>query len=587
MREALGEPYVSALRAGNADVEHSVDFVMYWWDHAAKLLTAKGSVLRRFGLVTTNSIDHFFNRRLVARYLEGLRPISLTYAIPDHPWTKATKDAAVVRIAMTVASAGMTVGRLLAIEHESRLDSDAPTIAFGQAEGFISANLTIGARLSDAKPLRANAKLASMGPALGGRGFVLQPSQVGHFQGIAGADASIIRPLVTGKDITERDRARFVIDLRSFSSEAELRARVPSIYDYLLETVRPVRAKNNDPKLRDEWWRFRRSNEDFASMTQDLGTYIATVETTKHRVFVLVRGVALVEHGVVGFGTDDPMILGYLSSHLHVCWTLAQGGTLEDRPRYNKILCFDPFPFPDPVPETLKQELREAAEELDSTRKAVLEAHPDLTLTKLYNVLEKVRATARQLPVALTPNPSPQGGGEQGAGNGLTEAEIDIRDRGRVLILKDLHDTIDRLTFRAYGWPETLSDEEILERLVALNKERRAEEARGQVRWLRPEYQIPRFGAPAEKKAQIEAELVAPEDKAKPGFPKDETRRAMAISGVLAGAGGPLSVADVATHFRQGKKLEREIGLTLRAFVRLGYVSSEDGGKSFLLRRIA
>ncbi|MBK7011853.1 MAG: hypothetical protein IPH43_03605 [Xanthomonadales bacterium] len=34
-------------------------------------------------------------------------------------------------------------------------------------------------------------------------------------------------------------------------------------------------------------------------------------------------------------------------------------------------------------------------------------------------------------------------------------------------------------------------DEAVLERLVALNAERAAEEARGLVRWLRPDYQNP------------------------------------------------------------------------------------------------
>lgn len=169
----------------------------------------------------------------------------------------------------------------------------------------------------------------------------------------------------------------------------------------------------------------------------------------------------------------------------------------------------------------------------------------------------------------------------------LTEAEIDIRDRGRVLILKDLHETIDRLTFRAYGWPETLSDEQILERLVALNAERRAEEAKGQVRWLRPDYQIARFGTPTEKKAQIEAQLLPPEETGKPAFPKEEARRAMAVSGVLAGADRPLSAADIAGHFRKGKTVEREVGLTLRAFARLGYLDTGDGGRTFTTRRVA
>ena len=88
-------------------------------------------------------------------------------------------------------------------------------------------------------------------------------------------------------------------------------------------------------------------------------------------------------------------------------------------------------------------------------------------LTGLYNVLEKLREA------------------------GVDENEQDIHERGLVSVMKHLHDQIDAAVFDAYGWPRDLSDEEILARLVELNKERRAEEAKGLVRWLRPEYQAP------------------------------------------------------------------------------------------------
>jgi hypothetical protein len=58
-------------------------------------------------------------------------------------------------------------------------------------------------------------------------------------------------------------------------------------------------------------------------------------------------------------------------------------------------------------------------------------------------------------------------------------------------ILRDLHDQIDAAVADAYDWPVDLSDEDILLRLVALNKERAEEEARCHIRWLRPEYQNP------------------------------------------------------------------------------------------------
>jgi Mg/Co/Ni transporter MgtE len=58
-----------------------------------------------------------------------------------------------------------------------------------------------------------------------------------------------------------------------------------------------------------------------------------------------------------------------------------------------------------------------------------------------------------------------------------------------VSLLLALHQKLDAAVAQAYGWPEDLSDVDILERLVALNHDRAVEEAQGRIRWLRPEYQ--------------------------------------------------------------------------------------------------
>ena len=54
----------------------------------------------------------------------------------------------------------------------------------------------------------------------------------------------------------------------------------------------------------------------------------------------------------------------------------------------------------------------------------------------------------------------------------LTAKEREIHEKGLVSVLRQLHDDLDAAVFAAYGWPATLTDEEILERLVALNRER-------------------------------------------------------------------------------------------------------------------
>lgn len=65
----------------------------------------------------------------------------------------------------------------------------------------------------------------------------------------------------------------------------------------------------------------------------------------------------------------------------------------------------------------------------------------------------------------------------------------------RVAIIDRLHEQIDAEVAAAYGWPADLPPAEIVARLVALNAERAAEEKAGKVRWLRPDYQEPRFGS--------------------------------------------------------------------------------------------
>ena len=257
-----------------------------------------------------------------------------------------------------------------------------------------------------------------------------------------------------------------------------------------------------------------------------------------------------------------------LSSRIHVVWSLSVGGTLEDRPRYNKSKCFDPFPFPDPS-DALKARIRAVAEELDALRKQRQAEHPDLTLTQIYNVLEKLRQ-----------------------GEALAEADEAIKDKGLVLIVKELHDQIDALVAEAYGWPENLSGEEILGRLVALNAERAAEERRGLVRWLRPDYQRARAGVAGRAEARPDAEqleaplVVAAGKEQKPLFPAGDVERTAAVFAALSDARGPLDAKILARAFRQGAKAEPAIARVLASLARLGHIYTADG-RDYALRRRA
>jgi hypothetical protein len=87
---------------------------------------------------------------------------------------------------------------------------------------------------------------------------------------------------------------------------------------------------------------------------------------------------------LVNIASSDAFVLGLLSSRIHVTWALAAGGTLEDRPRYNKTRCFEPFPFPDPT-QPQRERIRFLGERLDAHRKRRQEIHPDVSLTDMYS----------------------------------------------------------------------------------------------------------------------------------------------------------------------------------------------------------
>jgi len=565
LRSRLGDVYAEALWAAHPQMNESADLVMYWWDRAAELLTRPGTALRRFGFVTTNSINQLFQRRTVERHLKGKRPLSLIMAIPDHPWTKAGKDSAAVRIAMTVAQAGQHEGKLCEVVSESGLDTDQPQIELSEAFGRINPDLTTGVDASLAVGLLANTGLSSRGVSLHGTGFIVTPAEaealgLGRRPGLE----AHIRRYRHGRDLTARPRGVMVIDLDGLRSD-EVRSHYPEIYQHLLRTVKPERDRNNEPYRRENWWLFGRRNADMRGFTVGLQRYIATAETAKHRVFQFLDNLILPDNMVVAAGLSDAFHLGVLSSRFHAIWCLAQGGTLEDRPRYSKSRCFDPFPFPDAT-EAQKEAIRRPAEALDALRKQVLAEHPDLTLTGLYNVREAIRA-----------------------GRALTAKEANIRDRGLVLILDEHHAAIDAAVAAAYGWPADLAEDAVLARFVALNRERQQEETRGIVRWLRPDYQRPRFGGDATGGEQIAADvlLALPAAGSRPIFPSEAVGRVAAVLGMLANAATPLDAGQIAGQFRQGRKVERAVRDILVSLARVGEIATRDGGRSFARRLTA
>ena len=555
MREALGDGYAEALRAAYPKMPESADFVMFWWEKAA--LATRAGKTRRFGFITTNSLRQTFNRQVLEPHLaDPKKPLSLTFAIPDHPWVDAGEGAA-VRIAMTVAAPGSLPGRLFTVTGERRGEREAEgrDVTLSGQVGKIHANLRIGADVASAKTLRANEGLAYRGMQLIGSGFIVTPTEaralgLGTVPGLE----THIRAYRNGRDLTASPRGVMVIDLFGLS-EGEVRTRFPTVYQHVLDKVKPERDQNNRDSYKRNWWVHGEPRRDLRPALEGLPRYIATVETAKHRFFQFLDAATLPDNMLIAIGLDDATALAVLSSRFHVVWALAAGGRLGygNDPRYNKSRCFDPFPFPDAT-EAQKARLRALGEELDAHRKAQAAARPKLTLTAVYNVLEKLRAGER-----------------------IEGRDKETYDAGLVGILKGIHDRIDAEVAEAYGWPADLDDEAILTRLVDLNRARAAEEAQGLVRWLCPDYQNPAGRAAVAKGRQVELDVGAIEggsDKAP--WPKALPEQIAAVRAALSEM-GEATPEQVARQFKRARATS--VKPLLESLSALGQARLVEGGR--------
>jgi hypothetical protein len=534
MRGALGDGYVEALRAAHDDVPETADFVMYWWNHAAQLV--RDGRAQRFGLITTKSITHVSNRGIVAKHLRGANAIHLAFAIPNHPWIDAHEGAA-VRVAMTSGAAGMSDGRLLEPVAEDRGEDGATIVRFRQRRGVIQETLQIGPNSASLVSLRANSALSYMGVTLVGQGFLLNAEDE-----LRSREPAAVKPYVTGGELNQRRRNRYVIDLYPHD-ESEARARFPEAFQRVLDRVRPERRQNARTVYREKWWLHAEPRPALRAAVADLDQFIAICRTAKHRVFQTLPAITLVESTVVAIALPDLYHLGVLSSRPHVAFSLLVGTRLGvgDDPRYNNSLCFDPFPFP--IASTAQEaRIRALARQLEGHRKMRQQAHPDLTITAMYNVLDKVRD-----------------------GSTLTAKDRITHEQGLVSILRQLHDELDVAVIDAYGWPHDISDPEIVERLVALNAERAAEEESGAVRWLRPERQRPQDSA-----VPVQAELPSGRTiagttlkatTAKQRWPKPLPDRIGAVRTFAKASPHAVAIADIRSAFAGAPKKEVEAAL--------------------------
>jgi type II restriction/modification system DNA methylase subunit YeeA len=413
MRSELSDDYIDKLFTLWADrVPREADLCCYWLEKARQQI-ADGKCTRA-GLLATQRIRTGANRKVIQHIKKSG---GIYFAESDRDWIL---DGANVHVSMIGFDNGEDKSRVLD----------------GKSVSEINSNLTAAAAdLTEARKISKNSGIAFMGDTKVGP-FEIPETMAREWMPLRNPNgkpnSDVVLPWANGLEVTRQPQHLWIVDFPPGMSEAEA-AQYEKPFEYIRQYVKPMRATaRSGDRTGVAWWIHQRPRPDMRAALTRLKRYIATPCVSKHRIFVWLDTSILPDHQLIVFARDDDFFFGVLHSRLHRVWALATCGRLETRPQYTPTTTFETFPLPEPTREQAAT-IAIAAKELIEQRNNVLnDPNGDAkTLTALYNKLEK----------------------------------------GNASWLSNAHRVLDEAVFAAYGWPIELTDEQILERLLALNQE--------------------------------------------------------------------------------------------------------------------
>ncbi|GAA0771554.1 hypothetical protein E1180_05560 [Roseibium denhamense] len=486
-----GASYIAWLKHGRDDVDGGADLVAHFFRRAYSLLRQKGAM----GLIASNTIAQGDTRETGLRTIIANRG-SLYRATSRLKWPG---DAAVV-------VSTVHIGKVLP-------DNELPTILLDERPvDRISAFLVPG--LNDESPARLsqNENLAFQGSIILGMGFTFddKAAEKGTASSLSDMEriledphnAERIKPYLGGEEINNDPRHwhhRYVIDFEDFplcrdkelqlwsdSSEDDrtlmLRKGVvprdynrpvaadwPKLLDIVERYVKPDREKSKNKDVRAyPWWRHWRPRPELTEAMVGKDTGFALSRVSPHLELGPVPSSTTFADSCVVFAVEPVLYLAVLQSRIHETWARFFSSSMKDDLRYAPSDCFATFPFP--LDYVTNAELEDIGRRYLDHR-AQLMAAADEGMTPTYNKFHDPYCQApaivelRRLHAEMDQAVLEAYGWEDLA----TEAEP-------VFLTEE---TENEFTYQArLFWPSAFRDE-VLARLIDLNKVRAAEETAG------------------------------------------------------------------------------------------------------------
>lgn len=460
IREALGDEYVDSLfKVYSGKLGGFSDLCCYWFEKSrVQILNNKAF---RAGLLATQGIRGGVNREVLKNILDSG---GIFFAVSDRDWFL---DGAMVHVSMVGFDNGSESNRILD----------------GHVVNVIPPNLAVGTDITIAKRLQAMSTAYHEGTKKGAS-FELSPAMALEFleastpHGLPNSD--VIRPYTNGVALYNGTTTEYIVYFHP-SMTLDQASKYEAPFEFIKRTVFP---KYGTSRLK--WWIHERPRPDLASNLDKMERYIATVRHSKHRIFVWLNSAVLPDSAIGAITWDDAFSFAVLHSRIHEVWARSQGTQVREREsglRYTPTSCFETFPFPISS-SVARPSIELAANELESFRSRWLNP-PDLTRETLLEFPGSIAGPWKR----FVSNPNTAGIGtvryprlipkDEACAAKLKKRTLTNLYNERPTWLDLAHKKLDEAVFAAYGWPPDLTDDEILSRLLALNLERAAEEAKG------------------------------------------------------------------------------------------------------------
>ncbi|MCB1007622.1 MAG: class I SAM-dependent DNA methyltransferase [Acidobacteria bacterium] len=465
LRGELGDEYVETLFVHYKErIPNFSDLCCYWFEKSREAIATKRAF--RSGLLATQGIRGGLNREVLKRIKETG---GIFWAIGDREWVL---DGASVHVSMIGFDNGS--------EETAMLD--------GRPVSQINADLTTATDTTKALRLSENEQKAFYADVKAGKFEVVErvALELLHSPNPNGRPTSdVLVPWINGTDVLRRPRNRWVVDFEDWL-DGERAARYDGAFAHVRAKVKAKREKVKRKRYRDYWWLHAEPCMEMRRAVAKSPRFLVTPIVSKHRVFSWAQQPTLPDHAVVAIATGYDRDLGVLHARVHEVWSRRQGTQVREREsgfRYTPTTCFETFPFPS-MDASAEERIGEAARELDALRRAWLNPRE---WTK-EEVLEfpgsvdgpwkrfVVEPDSKGIGTVRWPRTVPK---DEECAARLAKRTLTNLYNQRPAWLDLAHRKLDEAVFDAYGWPADLSDEEILERLLALNLERKEKERGG------------------------------------------------------------------------------------------------------------